>query len=62
MDLYVIYLWIFTYQRKVQYLFWMALNGVIFFPLCLEPESGLEEGEAQVQMGRMMPFLQVSFS
>ena len=24
-----------------------------------EPESGLEEGEAQVQMGRMMTFMQV---
>ncbi|XP_071485715.1 WASH complex subunit 4-like [Diadema antillarum] len=34
-----------------------------FYPALLfygegEPESGLEEGEAQVQMGRLMPFLQ----
>lgn len=26
-----------------------------------EPENGLEEGEAQIQMGRMMPLLQVSY-
>ena len=37
----------------------VAITNIIVLPLS-EPETGLEEGEAQVQMGRMMTFMQVS--
>lgn len=29
-------------------------------PISTEPEKGLAEGEAQVQIGRMMPLIQVT--